>query len=286
MASTTMTAGAVAPMRERQNLEFPYKHSTGETVGRFLAGLKEQKKIWGQRVSGQGVVVPPLGYSEIDGSDAGEWVEVKDTGVITAVARVDHPIERLHPFTTPFAFVLVKLDGADTALAHMVKDDLDRVVVGARVQAVWAADEARIGSIRDIECFRVISSVPQPKPAPKPKPAPATVTAAKPRAKKPAKKVAAAKPKKGAKKVITTKRTKATKTAKARKPTKPTQAKKTVKKVAAAKKGSKPATAKRARPQRTKVSRASKFSRAKTQRSPKKSAKTTGRATSKPRRQR
>ena len=32
--------------------EFPYKHSTGEVIGRFLAGLKEQKRIWGQRVAG------------------------------------------------------------------------------------------------------------------------------------------------------------------------------------------------------------------------------------------
>jgi hypothetical protein len=54
MASTAMTVGSsVAPMRQRQTMEFPYKHSTGETVGRFLAALKG-KKIWGQRVNGRG----------------------------------------------------------------------------------------------------------------------------------------------------------------------------------------------------------------------------------------
>ena len=146
----------VAPMESRQTMEFPYKHSTGPVVGRFLAGLKEQKKIWGQRVSGQGVVVPPVGYSESDGSEGGEWVEVKDTGVVTAVAMVRKPIERLHPSTMPFAFVLVRLDGADTALAHVVKEGFDRVRVGARVQAVWAPDEQRTGSIRDIDSFRLI----------------------------------------------------------------------------------------------------------------------------------
>src|SRR6266478_903654 len=88
-----------APMRLDVVSEFPYKHSTGEVIGRFLAGLKEQKKIWGQRVAGQGVVVPPLGYSEVDGSAGGEWVEVRDTGVVTAVARVYRPIARLHPFS-------------------------------------------------------------------------------------------------------------------------------------------------------------------------------------------
>jgi hypothetical protein len=137
-------------------MEFPYKHSTGETIGRFLAGLKEQGAIWGQRVRGQGVVVPPLGYSEIDASEGGEWVAVQPTGVVTAVARVHEPIAGLHPSTTPFAFVLVQLDGADTALAHIVTDDAARVRVGARVEAVWRPEAERTGSIRDIAAFRVV----------------------------------------------------------------------------------------------------------------------------------
>ncbi len=144
-----------APMHQDSVMEFPYRHSTGETIGRFLAGLKEQKKIWGQRVAGQGVVVPPVGYSEIDGSAAREWVEVADRGVVTACAIVHHPIERLHPFDRVFAFVLVKLDGADTALAHVVKDGLDRLRVGIKVEAVWKPDGERVGSLRDIECFRL-----------------------------------------------------------------------------------------------------------------------------------
>lgn len=146
----------IEPMFADQISEFVYKHSTGIDVGRFLAGLKEQKKIWGQRVAGLGVVVPPVGYSELDASPAGEWVEVRPTGVITAVARVFEPIEKLHPCEHPFAFVLVRLDGADTALAHIVTEDLDRLFVGSRVEAVWAADEDRHGSIRDIQSFRVI----------------------------------------------------------------------------------------------------------------------------------
>ena len=77
---------AVPVMRLDVVSEFPYKHSTGETIGRFLAGLKEQKRIWGQRVPGQGVVVPPLGYDETDGAPGGAWVEVKPTGTVTAVA--------------------------------------------------------------------------------------------------------------------------------------------------------------------------------------------------------
>jgi hypothetical protein len=36
----------VEPMYAEVTMEFPYKHSTGETIGRFLAGLKEQQTIW------------------------------------------------------------------------------------------------------------------------------------------------------------------------------------------------------------------------------------------------
>jgi uncharacterized OB-fold protein len=152
-----MSAGAtVEAMHAEQAMEFPYKHSTGETIGRFLAGLKEQKTIWGQRVPGQGVVVPPLGYSEIDASQAGEWVAVKDTGAVTAVAVVHKPLPRLHPFEEPFAYILVKLDGADTSLAHVVKGDLSKLKVGARVQAEWAPDDQRKGHLRDIATFRVV----------------------------------------------------------------------------------------------------------------------------------
>jgi uncharacterized OB-fold protein len=149
-------SSTIAPLHQEVVSEFPYKHSTGETIGRFLAGLKEQKRIWGQRVAGQGVVVPPLGYSEVDGSAGGEWVEVQQTGTVTAVAVVHEAIEHLHPLPAPFAFVLVRLDGADTALAHVVQDDLATLRVGSRVEAVWRPDEERVGSVRDIACFRVL----------------------------------------------------------------------------------------------------------------------------------
>jgi len=145
-----------APLEQSQTMEFEYTHSTGETVGRFLAGLKEQKKIWGQRVAGLGVVVPPVGYSEIDGSPGGEWVEVASTGTVTAVAVVAEPIERLHPCSSTFAFVLVRLDGADTSMAHIVKEDLGNLRIGSRVETVWMPDEERKGTIRDIECFRIV----------------------------------------------------------------------------------------------------------------------------------
>lgn len=157
MSGANAGGNDIAPMFQELAMEFAYKHSTGEVVGRFLAGLKEQKTIWGQRVAGQGVVVPPLGYSEVDASASGEWVAVAPTGVVTAVAVVRQPIERLHPFSKPFAYILVKLDGADTAMPHVVNDNLAQLRVGARVEAVWKPDDQRVGSILDIACFRIVA---------------------------------------------------------------------------------------------------------------------------------
>jgi uncharacterized OB-fold protein len=151
-----MPAPADAPMFSDWTMEFPYKHSTGETIGRFLAGLRDQRRIWGQRVPGQGVIVPPLGYGETDGADGGEWVAVANTGTVAAVAVVHEAVEGIHPATAAFAFVLVRLDGADTALPHVVTDGVDRVRVGSRVEAVWRPDGERVGSIRDIAGFRPV----------------------------------------------------------------------------------------------------------------------------------
>jgi len=152
-----MPAPAVAPLFSDWTMEFPYKHSTGETIGRFLAGLRDQRRIWGQRVPGQGVIVPPLGYGETDAAEGGEWVAVENAGTVTAVAVVHEATEGLHPAAAPFAFVLVRLDGADTALPHIVTEGLDQLRVGSRVEAVWRPDGERIGSIRDIAGFRPIA---------------------------------------------------------------------------------------------------------------------------------
>ena len=56
------------------------------------------------------------------------------------------------PLDPPFDYVIVKLDGADTGLAHPVKYP-EGMEVGSRVGAVWK--ELREGSIRDIDYFEL-----------------------------------------------------------------------------------------------------------------------------------
>ena len=56
------------------------------------------------------------------------------------------------PLDRPFAWALIKLDGADTPLLHAVDADiLDAISTGARVHAHWV-DEP-VGAITDIAYF-------------------------------------------------------------------------------------------------------------------------------------
>ena len=57
----------------------------------------------------------------------------------------------------PFAWALIRLDGADTALLHGVDAGRsDAMITGMRVRARWA--EERTGSITDIACFEPVTS--------------------------------------------------------------------------------------------------------------------------------
>jgi len=57
----------------------------------------------------------------------------------------------------PFAWALVKLDGADVEMLHAVDaGSPDAMRAGARVAVRWAAE--RVGGINDIACFDLVAS--------------------------------------------------------------------------------------------------------------------------------
>lgn len=131
-------------------LEFPYTRSTGPVLGAFLAGLKAGR-VLGVRGSDGRVIVPPQEYDPVTSHDLREMVEVATTGTVqtwtwNAAPRPGQPFDR------PFAWVLVRLDGADTPMLHALDvASADEVTTGMRVAIRWADD--REGRIHDIACF-------------------------------------------------------------------------------------------------------------------------------------
>ena len=133
-------------------LGFTYTRSTGPVVGRFLTGLRE-RKIFGIKSSDGRVIVPPMEYDPVTAEELDEFVEVGQQGEIVSWCWVNQPLAS-HPLKHPFAWALIRLDGADVAMVHCVSANAEaQLVTGARVQAVWA-EEPR-GYITDIRYFEL-----------------------------------------------------------------------------------------------------------------------------------
>lgn len=131
-------------------LEYPYTRSTGAVIGRFFSGLRE-RRILGVRTPEGRVLVPPQEYDPDTGAELAEMVEVAETGIVTSWTWIAEPRPK-HLLQKPFAFALIKLDGADTAILHMVDTQTESAMrTGMRVRVRWANE--LIGDITDIACF-------------------------------------------------------------------------------------------------------------------------------------
>lgn len=131
-------------------VEFPFTRSLGPVQSAFLTGLRE-RVVLGVRTGDGRVLVPPVEYDPVTAEEIRDLVEVAPTGTVTTWAW-NHAPRRGQPLDTPFAWVLVKLDGADTALLHALDaPGPDAVHTGMRVRVRWAAE--RSGAITDIACF-------------------------------------------------------------------------------------------------------------------------------------
>ncbi|AWS40947.1 Zn-ribbon domain-containing OB-fold protein [Streptosporangium sp. 'caverna'] len=145
-------------------LEFPggYTRTTGPVIGRFLTELRDGR-IVGVRTAEGRTLVPPLEYDPATGDAVTEeFVEVGPGGTVESWSWVHAP-RKAHPLDRPFAWALIRLDGADTALVHAVDaGDVKSMRPGLRVRPRWRAE--RTGHITDIESFvpdvtRIVSVV-------------------------------------------------------------------------------------------------------------------------------
>jgi uncharacterized OB-fold protein len=151
----------VEPLSAPIELSFDYTRSLGPTLSRFLGALAT-RKIVGARGSDGRVYVPPLEYDPTSGAALTEFVDVADHGTVLGWTWAAEPLPG-QPLDRPFAWVLVKLDGADTGMLHVLDvPSPDDVRTGMRVQARWTAEP--VGHIRDIACFEPETSAASPQP--------------------------------------------------------------------------------------------------------------------------
>jgi len=147
-----------APLRAPLEIEFDYTRSLGPVLSQFMDALAE-RRILGARGADGRVHAPPFEYDPVSAEPPGELVPVGPEGTVVSWSWMPEPLAG-QPLAEPFAWALIRLDGADTAIA-VDAGSAAAMRTGLRVRPRWAARPA--GSIRDIACFEPCDG-PDPQP--------------------------------------------------------------------------------------------------------------------------
>lgn len=145
----------VEPAVYRSGINVPYHWWAGETATRFFAAIRDERKIMGTKCSQCGkVFLPPRKTCIHCFTRNEEWVALSSEGELVSFTVARRQLAAL-PKKTPVIYGLIKLDGADTALLHMLGEvDPSKVKIGMRVAAKFS--DERKGSIMDIDYFKPV----------------------------------------------------------------------------------------------------------------------------------
>jgi uncharacterized protein len=145
-----VTTPPIAPLSAPLEISFDYTRSLGPVLSQFMTGLA-QRTILGSRGADGRVYVPPAEYDPVTFSPPAELVPVGPEGTVLTWSWQPEPREG-QPLDYPFAWALIRLDGADTGMLHAVDAGATTAMqTGMRVRPRWAPE--RTGHIRDITCF-------------------------------------------------------------------------------------------------------------------------------------
>ena len=143
------------PFEVDQRMVAHSNYWAGEMGSRFYIMLRDKKKIFGVRCPKCNKTFwPPRTTCVFCFSELDELVEIGPYGTLETFTIVTYS-EPIHPRKAPFIYGIVKLDGADTGMAHFIGEvDFDKIHIGMRVQPVFAKE--RKANILDIKHFKPI----------------------------------------------------------------------------------------------------------------------------------
>lgn len=135
-------------------IKMPYNWSVGATGSRFFCELRDNKKIWGTKCPSCGTVfLPPRSNCGRCMVEIQEWVEIEPKGTLVTYTKINYDSPVLPKVDGPIIYGLIKLDGADTALLHLLGEvKFEDVQAGMRVEAVFS--EQTNANIHDIAYFK------------------------------------------------------------------------------------------------------------------------------------
>jgi uncharacterized OB-fold protein len=133
-----------------------YAWDVGVAVGEYLRGLRRGVILARECRRCRRVLVPPRMFCEECFRPTDRWVEVEDTGRVNTFS-VCYIRWDLEPLDEPELPAVIEIDGASPGLGIMHKLGEvapEDIAVGMEVEAVWAPEDERTGSILDIRYFR------------------------------------------------------------------------------------------------------------------------------------
>ena len=141
---------APQPLSAPLEISFDYTRSLGPVLSEFMTALASQQILGSAATDGR-VLVPPAEFDPVTFAKPEELVPVGPDGTVVTWSWQPDPLEG-QPLGSPFAWALIRLDGADTAMLHAVDaGSAASMRTGMRVRPRWAEHPA--GQITDIVCF-------------------------------------------------------------------------------------------------------------------------------------
>jgi uncharacterized OB-fold protein len=141
------------PLRAEHVLQFPYRRATGPILGRFFTEIRDHRRFLGVKTASGEVLCPPVDVDpdSLEDLSVNDLVKVGPAGRVTTWTWLQEPRPG-NPLERPFAWALIRLDGASSALLHAVDAGSESAMrTGMRVTPRFLTE--RDGDIRDIACF-------------------------------------------------------------------------------------------------------------------------------------
>ncbi len=142
------------PFEVDQHITANSRYFAGTMGSLFYTTLRDEKRILGVRCKTcHRVMWPPRStcgrcFSLLDESD---MVEIGPKGTLETFTLIDYS-EPVHPKAAPIIYGVIKLDGADTGMTHLIEGvPFETLRIGMRMAPVFA--EKRKADILDIACF-------------------------------------------------------------------------------------------------------------------------------------
>ena len=161
----TGLGGPLPPLREDRVLKSPlvldYQIRAGATTSDFLRGMARGEILGNRCPQCTKVQVPARPACTTCGVLCESPAPLAESGTITtfSIIRIEFPGQRLAP---PYVCAWILLDGADTALLHLVSGDPENVRMGQRVRAVWKAEADWGPTLESIRYFEATGEPDRP----------------------------------------------------------------------------------------------------------------------------